>query len=111
MLKPNGKIFLQIPSADALAAKMLKEECNMFDGLEHVNLYSHRSLKTLADRCDLAVISIETVIAEIGVMNNYLSYQSPYFGDASPASSVIDLISEEQIHKNLLGYKFQVVLS
>ena len=36
----GGVLFMQIPSADSLAARILRERCNVFDGIEHVNLYS-----------------------------------------------------------------------
>lgn len=110
LLNPGGVIFLQIPSADALAAKMLQEKCNMYDGLEHVNLYSHNGMKILADKCGLRLLSVETVISEIGVMNNYLSYESPYFGNTSNKSDIAGLIDETALHEKLLGYKFQIVL-
>lgn len=110
LLKEDGVLFLQIPSADSLAAKMLKEECNMFDGLEHVNLYSFKSIETLAAKCHLKIINMETVISEVGVMNNYLNYESPYFGTTSNTSSLLSLVDEEKLHQHKLGYKMQIVL-
>lgn len=110
MLKDDGIIFLQIPSADSLAAKMLQERCNMFDGLEHVNLYGVNTIKMLAEKCGFEILSIKTVISEIGVMNNYLNYEHPYFGSTTNKQSIPNLIDEEALHKNLMGYKLQVVL-
>jgi len=110
ILSKNGVIFLQIPSSDSLATKIMREKCNMFDGLEHVNLYGVETIKRLATKCGLEVLSIQTVITEIGVLNNYLSYEDPYFGNTTNKEHLFSLMDEELIHKKLLGYKLQVIL-
>nr|NJM04384.1 class I SAM-dependent methyltransferase [Desulfobacula sp.] len=109
-LAEDGVIFLQIPSSDSLAAKILQEKCNMFDGLEHVNLYGAKTIERLADRCGLAVLDIQTVISEIGVINNYFSYEDPYLGDTDNKKEIPKLIGEDDLNKKLLGYKLQVIL-
>lgn len=110
LLTNDGIIFLQIPSSDSLAAKILQEKCNMFDGLEHVNLYGVETIKLLAQNCELKVLSLSTVISEIGVINNYLSYENPYFGSTTNKSFIPNLIDEKTIHEKLMGYKLQVIL-
>jgi len=110
ILRSDGVLFLQIPSADSLAAKILHEKCNMFDGLEHVNLYSFKAIQQLASDCGYEILDIQTVISEIGVINNYLNYEDPYFGDASNKTDIHNVIDEDAIHKHLLGYKYQVTL-
>ena len=110
LLSKNGVIFMQIPSADSLAAKILQEKCNMFDGIEHVNLYSYKAIEKLAKKCGLKIMHCETVVSEIGVMNNYLNYEDPYFGNTTNTSNLLNLIDEETLHKNRLGYKMQIVL-
>lgn len=109
-LSENGVIFLQIPSSDSLAAKILQEKCNMFDGLEHVNLYGVETIKMLANKCGLNVLDIKTEISEIGVINNYLKYEDPYLGTTDNKTELFNLIDQEGINKKLLGYKLQVVL-
>lgn len=110
MLFEKGVIFLQIPSADALAARILQEKCNMFDGLEHVNLYGVNTIKQLADKCGLKILDIRTVISEIGVINNYLNYEDPYLGSVDNKTNIPGLIDETQLNERLMGYKLQVVL-
>ncbi|MCG6202910.1 methyltransferase domain-containing protein, partial [Psychromonas antarctica] len=110
LLNNNGVIFLQIPSSDSLAAKILRKECNMFDGLEHVNLYGVQTIKALANKCGLKVLDIQTVISEIGVINNYLNYEDPYLGNTKNKQSIPTIIDEQRIHETLQGYKIQVVL-
>lgn len=110
ILSDNGTIFLQIPSSDSLASKILREQCNMYDGLEHVNLYGVETIKILAKKCGLEVLNLKTVISEIGVMNNYLNYEDPYLGGTTNKEFIPNLIDEKQIHESLQGYKLQVIL-
>ena len=110
IINKNGLIYLQIPSSDSLAAKILQDKCNMFDGLEHVNLYGVKSIKKLASKCGLQILNIQTVISEIGVINNYLDYENPYLGNTENNKNIVNCIDEDSINKNLLGYKLQIVL-
>jgi SAM-dependent methyltransferase len=109
-VKPGGLIFLQVPNAHALAARVLHERCNMFDGIEHVNLYDPKTIALLAKNNGLDVLHLETVISEIPIVANFLEYQHPYFGSAIHEGKVLGLIDEKTLHDNLLGYKMQVVL-
>ena len=96
LIKDGGVLFLQIPNAGGLAPRLMQAKCRMFDGVEHVNLYNPDTIR---------------VISEIAVMNNYLSYQDPYFGQ-SPygGEKFLGAIPAETLHQNLWGYKMQVVL-
>lgn len=110
LLSENGVIFIQIPSADSLAAKILQEKCNMFDGIEHVNLYSFKAIEKLAKKCGFVVEGCETVISEIGVINNYLNYEDPYFGGTNNTKTLFNSLDEEWLHAKKMGYKMQLVL-
>lgn len=109
-LAKDGVLFMQIPSAEALAARMLQQNCKMFDGLEHVNLYAPQTIKKLANNNGFEILHIESVISEIPVMANYLDYQDPYLGDAEHKNAVLGLIDEKTLHENFLGYKLQIVM-
>jgi 2-polyprenyl-3-methyl-5-hydroxy-6-metoxy-1,4-benzoquinol methylase len=109
VLDSNGGVFIQSPTSTALAARMLQEKCNMFDGLEHVNLYTHENMQQLAKKTGFEVHSYCTVISERGVINNYLDYQDPYLG-SSTATITNEFMSDDAILKNNLGYKFQIFL-
>lgn len=110
LLKKNGIIFLQCPSRDSIALKILQKNCNMLDGLEHVNLYGYKSLKVLCKRSNFKLIDYETIISEIGVLNNFLDFNDPYLGKTKNTIKLFDLIDEELMHKKKLGYKFQACL-
>jgi len=81
----------------------------MFDGFEHVNLYSPKTITTLVSSVKLEVISMCSVIDEIKPIVNYCGYENPYFGSFS--SNDLEFILKSKILlKNQLGYKLQVVL-
>jgi SAM-dependent methyltransferase len=110
ILKEDGTVFIQSPSRDSLAAKIMQSNCNMFDGLEHVNIYGFESLVMLVKSAGFKVEKYETVISEIGVINNYLEYYDPYLVSATNKSTIANLISEDQVHEQKMGYKFQACL-
>jgi len=109
-LVKNGFIFFQTPNVNSLAARILQEKCNVFDGLEHVNLYDKSTIYKLAKQNGFKVIYYESVISEIPVISNYLNYTNPYHGESKFNDSVLGLIDEKKLHKELLGYKMQTIL-
>jgi SAM-dependent methyltransferase len=109
VLTPNGGVFLQSPTPTSLAARILQEKCNMFDGLEHCNLYTLDNVKSLAEKTGFTLEGYDTVISEAGVLANYLDYKNPYLGELNK-NSHSDFFSEAEILKNKLGYKFQIFL-
>jgi SAM-dependent methyltransferase len=110
LLDPQGCLLLQIPTPDALAARVLQAQCNMFDGLEHVNLFTRAALERLAAQHRFQICHYETVIAESGVIANYLNYRDPYGGAEAVGASVLGLLTPDEICRRGLGYKAQVVL-
>lgn len=109
-LNKNGVLFMQIPNSGSLAAMIMHEKCNMFDGVEHVNLYNKDTIRDMANRNGFEIVNMNTVISEIPVMNNYLHYRHPYYGDYPKQDNILGLFDQDTLHKNLLGYKLQVVL-
>ncbi|MBC7428137.1 MAG: class I SAM-dependent methyltransferase [Bacteriovorax sp.] len=109
VLNANGGVFIQSPTPTALAPKILHEKCNMFDGLEHVNLYTFENIRQLAEKTGFEVYSYCTVISEKGVINNYLNYKDPYLGSTDKLE-LKDVVTDEYILGNNLGYKFQIFL-
>lgn len=109
-LRKGGIVFLQVPNANALAARILQEKCKMFDGIEHVNIYNPDTIALIAKNNGLELLHLETVISEIPIIANYLDYQDPYLGEANHNGKILDLIDEKTLHVHLLGYKMQVVL-
>jgi 2-polyprenyl-3-methyl-5-hydroxy-6-metoxy-1,4-benzoquinol methylase len=110
ILKKGGIVFLQCPSRDALALKVMQERCNMLDGVEHVNIYGHKSLIKLCKKTKSKILDYETIISEIGVVNNYLNFDDPYLGYTKNTKKIFEIIDDKQLHKNKLGYKFQACI-
>lgn len=106
----NGIVFMQIPNSGSFAARVMQEKCNMFDGVEHCNLYNKDTIKEIANRNGFEVEKMSTVISEIPVLNNYLHYRHPYYGDFPKQDNILGIVDQDLLHKNLLGYKLQVVL-
>jgi SAM-dependent methyltransferase len=109
-ISDDGAIFLQIPNSYSLAARIMKEECNMFDGFEHVSLFNPETIKKIAEKVGLTIVDMNSVISERSVLNNFLNYHDPYFGKLPNKEKIFGFISDDIIHQNLLGYKMHVVL-
>ena len=101
---------MQCPSRDSLALKILQEKCNMLDGIEHVNIYGKKSLSLLCKKSKFKLLDYETIISEIGIVNNFLDFNDPYLGDTLNVKNLFNVINEKIMHKNKMGYKFQVCM-
>lgn len=109
MLKKGGLFFFQTPNAHSLANSILHDRSNCFDGIEHVNLFSLKSINMISKKNKFKIIDIRTVISEIPIIQNYLNFENPYLGD-SKCKKLFSQIDEKKMHDLLLGYKFQAIL-
>ncbi|GAA4428351.1 class I SAM-dependent methyltransferase [Acidovorax lacteus] len=109
LLAPGGLVFMQIPSADSLAARIMREQCNVFDGLEHVNLYGEVTIGRTAERAGYEIVAVESVIDELKPLMNFLGYEHPYQGSFQPQPR-LDFLTPEVLHHRKLGYKLQVLM-
>ena len=107
LLNEGGVLFLQIPSADSLSARVLQERCNMFDGVEHVALYTHSSIRDLLEREKFEILEIIDVIDDRAAILNHLDFDDPYAGSSS--GQLGDLFSVDFLLNNELGYKMQIL--
>jgi len=108
-LLPYGLLFIQIPTCDSLAARILRSDCNMFDGIEHLNLYSSYALGKIAAKANLEIVSLESVIDELFPISHYLAYDNPYTPKEHCSLELGKIMSPEQILSSGFGYKLQVV--
>ena len=108
VLRPGGAFFVQVPNVMGLAPRIMRQDCNMFTGFGHVNLFGPETLKRILENNGYENIIMQTVISEISVINNYLNYYDPYHGP-SLEKDIFGIIDIEMIHKMLLGYKLQAV--
>ncbi len=105
ILKPGGIVSMIVPNSDSLAGRIMREQCNMFRGSKHLNIFNPSNLTWILNQHEYKVNHIESLIAEISAINNYLTYQHPYKGDSDERMSILGLIGEDIVLKNLLGYK------
>lgn len=106
-LKPEGFFFFQTPNSQSLASRILKEKCNLYDGIEHVNLFNFKNIELLAKKFGFKMILAESVISEIPVINNYINFRDIYHG--KNIKQDLEIINEKNIHRKKLGYKMQVL--
>jgi hypothetical protein len=99
-----------VPNSDSFAAKVLRYSCRMFDGIEHTNLYNPKYFEKLISNSNFSLKNMQSVISEIAVINNFLDYLDPYFGNSQYNNKVLNFIDEKMIHENKIGYKLQVTL-
>lgn len=108
LLNKKGYLFIQTPNVKSLAASIMHEKCNVFDGLAHVNLYNFKNLDTLAKISGFKKICSQTILSEIPIINNFIHYQNPYFGNIKE-KKILNILNEKKIHKSFLGYKTQAL--
>ncbi len=101
-LKKNGKILFHVPNINSLTAKILHEKCSMFSGEQHINFFSPLTLKKYLTQLGLKIISLETIISDLGTIYNHLNFQDPYLGNAK--LSGIPFLDVDFINRNLMGY-------
>ncbi|HEB79706.1 MAG TPA: class I SAM-dependent methyltransferase, partial [Rhodospirillales bacterium] len=108
-LRDGGALLIVVPNVDALAARIMRERCNMFRGTAHLTMFNATTLSRLLEEEGFEVTHTSTLISEISVMNNYLHYEDPYLGEASTMHTLFEAVNERFIHDNLLGYKLKVI--
>jgi 2-polyprenyl-3-methyl-5-hydroxy-6-metoxy-1,4-benzoquinol methylase len=107
-LTPNGALFLQIPNGGSFAARLLQDKCNVFDGVEHVCLYSVETIALLMEKCGWRIESMSSVIDELKPILNHLNFEHPYTGTFS-FKQKFAFLDSGKILDGMLGYKLQIV--
>ncbi|MEE9604956.1 MAG: hypothetical protein V3V70_05215 [Candidatus Scalindua sp.] len=108
-LVPGGIVFLQVPNIMGIAPRIMRQDCNMFTGFGYIYLLGPDTLKRILDKNMFKEIKMQSVISEISVISNYLNYHDPYRGPSLERDNILGVLDIETIHKNLWGYKLQVV--
>jgi len=100
LLSPKGLLLLLVPNAASLVTRLLHEKSNTFGGHSHLNHFNAEALTRLTEAAGFEIIELETVITELGTINNYLALQDPYNGQAE---TFWEELSPELIHRKLWG--------
>ena len=106
LLNPSGLLFILVPNASSLVTRLLHDRSNTFGGHSHVNHFTAQTLTKLLELTGFEVVEMETVITELGTINNYLAFEDPYQGEADP---FWEELTPELIHKNMWGSRLLAV--
>ena len=109
LLSKESLVFIQVPSADSLSARILRDKCKMFDGIEHLTLFSLKSLKSTFEQAGFTMLSAISVIPDLYPITNYLSYCSDPYLQQPSHKYPIENLGFSDIEQNMLGYKIQAV--
>ena len=100
-------IIISVRNGHSLAARVMKDECNMFLGHAHFNFWSMKNIKLVIKEFNLNIVDQYQYISEREAVKNFLNFKSIYNSE----SDELDwLISEQEIFKNNLGYKHVLIL-
>ena len=100
ILAPDGIILILVPNAGSLITRLLHEKSHTFGGHSHLNHFHPKSLTTLLTNARYDLVELETVITELGAINNYLDFEDPYLGEAA---SIAPELTPRLIHERLWG--------
>ena len=106
LLAPHGVLLILVPNFESLAVRVLHEKAVTFAGDSHVNHFSAATLTRLIETSGMEVLDCETLLTEIGTVNNYLNFADPYFGESRPT---LDVLTPQYLHEQKLGYLLQVI--
>jgi 2-polyprenyl-3-methyl-5-hydroxy-6-metoxy-1,4-benzoquinol methylase len=100
LLTDDGIILILVPNSASLVTRLLHEKSNTFGGHSHLNHFNPQSLTTILKDLHFNILEMETVITELGTINNYLAFEDPYLGEAIP---FFPFLTPELIHQNFWG--------
>ena len=106
LLAPGGLILIMVPNVDSMVTRLLHEKSHTFGGHSHLNHFSPRTLEAILNKSGLTVLEMETVITELGTINNHLAFEDAYGGAAEHFHSAL---TPALIHENLWGSRLLVV--
>ncbi|MFA5147261.1 MAG: class I SAM-dependent methyltransferase [Candidatus Omnitrophota bacterium] len=106
LLKPSGLIYISVPCIDALVNRVMHEKAGVFGGHSHIQFFSIKTLSMLLDKTGFEMLEYETIITELGVIKNYMSFRDPYFGEGPDG---LDFLTPELIYKNHMARNLNMV--
>ena len=107
VMNDKALLLIMVPNLKSLATRLIREKSPTFSW-EHLSYFTARSLKTLLESSGFSIELMETVISEIGNINNYLSLAEPYFGE-NEKTITLDFLTPAYIHKHMLGSRIFVI--
>lgn len=84
----------------------MHEKAGVFGGHSHIQFFSIKTLSMFFKKAGFEVLEYETIITEIGVVKNFLSFKDPYLGDNADA---LNFLTPDLIYKNHLARNVNMV--
>ncbi|MDR1086459.1 MAG: methyltransferase domain-containing protein [Deltaproteobacteria bacterium] len=106
ILNEDGVLLIMVPNVNSLVTRLLHERSDTFGGHSHLNHFNPQSLTRLLEIMGFDILEMETVITELGTINNYLGFEDPYLGEAPVFCREL---TPEFIHQNLWGSRLLVL--
>ena len=106
LLADGGVLLICVPNFGSLVNRIMHENAGTFAGYSHINFFVADTLVKMQQDTGFEVAGIETVITELGTIQNWLSFADPYLGSAD---AVLPLLTPEYIHDHLLGSRLLTV--
>lgn len=100
-------LIISVRNSKSLAARVMRDKCNMFLGHAHFNFWSIDTLNIISEKFNLQILDSYQYISEREAVKNFLNYQSIY---NSVSEELSWLPSEDQIFEHNLGYKHVAIL-
>jgi 2-polyprenyl-3-methyl-5-hydroxy-6-metoxy-1,4-benzoquinol methylase len=106
VLPARGLLLILVPNVNSLVTRLLHERSDTFGGHSHLNHFNPKSLTKLLEITGFEILEMETLITELGSINNHLNFQDPYLGEAAAFHPGL---TPDFIHKNYLGSRLLVI--
>ncbi|MDR2353936.1 MAG: class I SAM-dependent methyltransferase [Deltaproteobacteria bacterium] len=106
LLVPQGLLLILVPNAGSLVTRILHDKSNTFGGHSHLNHFTIDSLIYLLNKTDFEILEMETVLTELGTINNHLNFLDPYLGDAP---DFFPNLTPEILHDKLWGSRILIL--
>lgn len=107
VMKQNSLLLIMVPNLKSLASRLMREKSPTFNW-PHLSYFSPLSLRKALEKSFFKVEYIETVISEIGNINNYLAFADPYLGK-NEKTVTLDFLTPKYIHEHLLGSRLLAI--
>jgi len=107
VMNPKALFLIMVPNLESLVSRLIREKSPTFNW-SHLNYFSPFTLGKFLLNFGFHIELMETVISEIGNINNYLAFDDPYMGD-NEKTITLEFLTSEYIHNHLLGSRILVI--
>lgn len=107
VMKPKALLLIIVPNLESLASRLMRDKSPTFSW-SHLNYFTPSSIQKFLYGMGFNIELLETIISEIGNINNYLAFDDPYFGN-NEKTVTLEFLTPEYLHAHLLGSRLLVI--